>query len=83
MPFHDTAVIFDLDGTLVDTAPDLTAALNKVLDDAGHPSVPLSEVTHLIGDGARALVERGFYMVGAPLAGAVLDPVWGEKTNST
>ena len=73
MPLYGTAVIFDLDGTLVDTAPDLTAALNKVLDDAGHRSVPLSEVTHLVGDGARALVERGFDMVGAPLAGVALE----------
>ena len=36
-------VVFDLDGTLVDTAPDLVATLNRVLDDLGLPSVPYAE----------------------------------------
>ncbi|MEL7487476.1 MAG: HAD-IA family hydrolase [Pseudomonadota bacterium] len=54
------AAIFDLDGTLVDTADDLAAALNFVLEDAGRAPLPLASVRGLVGAGARALVERGF-----------------------
>lgn len=57
LPFPET-IIFDLDGTLVDTAPDLAAALNAVLTRAGRPAVPIDEVRHLVGRGARKLIER-------------------------
>ena len=50
-------IIFDLDGTLVDTAPDLTAALNAVLTRQGLPTVPLDQVRHMVGRGARVLIE--------------------------
>ena len=52
-------VVFDLDGTLVDTAPDLIAALNYVLDREGVPPVPLQSARNMIGAGARKLIERG------------------------
>jgi phosphoglycolate phosphatase len=52
-------VVFDLDGTLVDTAPDLINALNFVLDREGLPPVPLQSARNLIGAGARRLIERG------------------------
>lgn len=52
-------IVFDLDGTLVDSAPDLTAALNAALADAGRPAVDPATVRHLVGHGARALIERG------------------------
>ena len=52
-------IVFDLDGTLVDTAPDLTAALNHVLIHEGRPALPQAEVRNLVGHGARALIERG------------------------
>jgi phosphoglycolate phosphatase len=52
-------VVFDLDGTLVDTAPDLINALNFVLDREGLPPVPLHAARNLIGAGARRLIERG------------------------
>jgi len=58
---------FDLDGTLVDTAPDLIGALNLVLDEQGLPPVPLATERLLVGRGARALVERGFVMAGRDL----------------
>jgi phosphoglycolate phosphatase len=51
-------VVFDLDGTLVDTAPDLIAALNHVLDREGLPPVPLRAARNMIGAGARKLIER-------------------------
>src|SRR5438874_11433829 len=52
-------VVFDLDGTLVDTAPDLIGALNFVLDREGLPPVPLKSARNMIGAGARKLIERG------------------------
>jgi phosphoglycolate phosphatase len=51
-------VVFDLDGTLVDTAPDLIASLNYVLDREGLPPVPLQAARTMIGAGARKLIER-------------------------
>jgi phosphoglycolate phosphatase len=52
-------VVFDLDGTLVDTAPDLINALNFVLEREGLAAVPLHAARNMIGAGARKLIERG------------------------
>src|SRR6266850_1323757 len=57
-------VVFDLDGTLVDTAPDLIAALNFVLDREGLPAVPIKSARNMIGAGARKLIERGLELDG-------------------
>jgi phosphoglycolate phosphatase len=57
-------VVFDLDGTLVDTAPDLTNALNFVLTREGLPAVPLEAARAMIGAGARKLIERGLEVDG-------------------
>ncbi len=57
-------VVFDLDGTLVDTAPDLINALNFVLDREGLPPVPLLSARNMIGGGARKLIERGLELEG-------------------
>jgi phosphoglycolate phosphatase len=57
-------VVFDLDGTLVDTAPDLISALNFVLDSEGLPPVPLKSARNMIGAGARKLIERGLELEG-------------------
>jgi phosphoglycolate phosphatase len=57
-------VVFDLDGTLVDTAPDLISALNFVLDREGLPPVPLHAARTMIGAGARKLIERGLELEG-------------------
>jgi len=64
---HLKAVIFDLDGTLVDSVSDLRAALNRVLADHGRRAVNDDEVTLMVGDGAAKLVERGFEVTGEPL----------------
>src|SRR5258706_15848503 len=60
-------VVFDLDGTLVDTAPDLINALNFVLDREGLPPVPLHSARNMIGAGARRLIERGLELEGRSL----------------
>jgi phosphoglycolate phosphatase len=57
-------VVFDLDGTLVDTAPDLIAALNYVLDREGLPPLPFESARNMIGAGARKLIERGLEVEG-------------------
>jgi phosphoglycolate phosphatase len=61
-------VVFDLDGTLVDTAPDLISALNHVLDREGLPPVPLHAARNMIGAGARRLIERGLEVDGRAVA---------------
>ena len=57
-------IAFDLDGTLVDTAPDLISALNFILDREGLAPVPLGSARTMIGAGARRLVERGLELEG-------------------
>ncbi|MBV9529655.1 MAG: phosphoglycolate phosphatase [Bradyrhizobium sp.] len=54
-----STIVFDLDGTLVDTAPDLIGALNFVLEREGLPPVPLASARNMIGAGARKMIERG------------------------
>ena len=57
-------VVFDLDGTLVDTAPDLINALNFVLGREGLSAVPIKSARNMIGAGARKLIERGLELDG-------------------
>ncbi|MFC3069543.1 phosphoglycolate phosphatase [Phenylobacterium soli] len=61
-------IAFDLDGTLVDTAPDLVGTLNVILAQEGIAPLPMAEARPLIGHGARRLLERGFEVANAPLA---------------
>ena len=61
-------IAFDLDGTLVDTAPDLVGALNRLLREEGLRPVPLELGRRFIGAGARVLIERGFAAAGGPVA---------------
>lgn len=58
------SVVFDLDGTLVDTSPDLTAALNHALRVMGRAIVDPRDVRHLVGHGARAMIDRGLAHAG-------------------
>lgn len=67
------AVIFDLDGTLIDASADLTAKLNHVLVAEGLAPLTLEQVCGMIGDGAQKLVERGFAARGRAMAPHHLD----------
>ena len=58
-------IVFDLDGTLVDSAPDLMTTLNRMLVLHGLPQVPMASARHLVGHGARALLMHGFEEAGA------------------
>ena len=61
------AVVLDLDGTLVDTAPDLVATLNAVLARAGRDQLALERMRALVSGGARGLMRTGFALTGAPV----------------
>jgi len=52
-------IVFDLDGTLVDTAPDLIATLNTILKREGLPPVAFEAARNMVGGGARHMIERG------------------------
>lgn len=69
----ESAIVFDLDGTLVETAPDLHGALVHVLEAHGRRPVTLQDVRNIVGDGARATLERGFATTGAPLEAAAFE----------
>ena len=78
MPPPFDAVVFDLDGTLIDTAPDLHAHLNEMLAELDRPGLALDEVRPMIGDGARALLRRGFEASGGMPEGADLEALFVE-----
>jgi len=71
--FQPTSIVWDLDGTLVDSAPDLASALNTVLDKRGFFTLSLNEVRAMIGNGVPKLVQRGFNAVGIRPDPAQLD----------
>lgn len=62
------ALIFDLDGTLADTSPDLLGATNAVLAARDRPLLDLAHLRHLVGFGARALIAQAMEASGAPVA---------------
>ncbi|MCM2399215.1 phosphoglycolate phosphatase [Rhizobium sp. S95] len=61
-------IVFDLDGTLVDTAPDLVESLNHTIAVANLEPVTYDDLTHLVGQGARVMIARAFALRGAPLS---------------
>ncbi|WP_243367667.1 HAD family hydrolase [Microvirga solisilvae] len=71
-------VVFDLDGTLADTAGDLVGTLNVILEQEGLSPIPVAQARDMIGAGARALIERGFEAAGKELAPAYLDELFKQ-----
>jgi phosphoglycolate phosphatase len=71
-------VIFDLDGTLVDTAPDLVCTLNVILGREGLPPIAYEEARTLIGFGARRMIERGLAIAGRPPDAAALERLFND-----
>ena len=69
------ALIFDLDGTLVDTAPDLLGATNAVMASQGLPLIPPDTLRHMVGFGARSLIEQAMEAVGRTLQPEELAPL--------
>ncbi len=66
-------VVFDLDGTLVDTAPDLVASLNHAITQAGLEPVTYHDLTHLVGHGGTAMIQRTFKLRERALSEADLE----------
>ncbi|HOY71274.1 MAG TPA: phosphoglycolate phosphatase [Methylotenera sp.] len=56
--FRVKAVMFDLDGTLIDSAPEIAFAANQMLADLHLPTLPQSQIEHYIGEGAQVLIKR-------------------------
>jgi phosphoglycolate phosphatase len=74
----DATIVFDLDGTLVDTAPDIIRALNETMDLEGLPRVKPETVRNLIGHGARVLIERASALHGVTFSATRLDQLTNE-----
>lgn len=70
---YPAAIVWDLDGTLAESAPDLATALNAVLEENGRACHDLAAVRNMIGGGVPKLIERGFRASGAPLGQDALD----------
>ncbi|MDE3176572.1 MAG: phosphoglycolate phosphatase [Pseudomonadota bacterium] len=70
-------LVFDLDGTLAETAPDLIDALNFVLAGDGVAPVPVEAARSMLGAGGRALISRGYAQAGRELTPARLDDLFG------
>jgi phosphoglycolate phosphatase len=64
---YPAAIVWDLDGTLVESAPDLATALNALLNEQGQHGHTVANVRVMIGGGVAKLIERGFRSSGAPL----------------
>lgn len=71
-------VVFDLDGTLAETAPDIMHTLNAILTKQGLAALPVERARELVGAGARALIERGFKVSGRPLVGDQLEALFED-----
>ena len=71
-------IVFDLDGTLIDTAPDLVAALNVVFAREGLPPVPYAAARNLIGGGARTMIMRGIEAEGRVIAPSEIDRMFKD-----
>lgn len=74
----NAAILFDLDGTLIDTAPDLAASMNFVLRNNGRREVAAADVRNMVGRGARVLIERGMAATGAPATEKQLDALFDQ-----
>ena len=71
-------VVFDLDGTLVDTAPDLIDTLNVVFAREGLPPVDYTAARNMIGGGARRMIESGLKFEGRPSSGSEIDRMFAD-----
>ncbi|NOG73029.1 phosphoglycolate phosphatase [Roseicella sp. DB1501] len=72
--------VFDLDGTLVDSAPDIHAALDRLVTAEGRPPFTRAEVTGMIGDGVRVLIERAAAARDLPFSEALLAAFTADYT---
>lgn len=69
---YPAAIVWDLDGTIIDSAPDLAAALNSLLEEHGKTPISEANVRQMIGNGVAKLIERGFAESGVTVGSAEL-----------
>ena len=69
-------IVFDLDGTLVDSAPDLVDSLNVILGREGHAPLPLAEGRRMVGAGGRVLIRKGLEASGTSVSDARLEAMF-------
>ncbi len=75
-------LVFDLDGTLVDSAPDIAAAVNRMMGKRGFPALPTEAVAAMVGDGVKPLMQRAFAAHGAvPDEGAAAEYLADYEAN--
>lgn len=75
MAANKPVLVLDLDGTLVDTRPDLVAALNHVIAEAGIAAISQSDVGETVGQGARAMIVKAYALHNVPLEQSSLEPL--------
>lgn len=80
LAFTPRAILFDLDGTLIDSAPDIAASVNELLSRHDFPALSLAEVKSMIGNGLKKLVERAFAASGRTLSAGELEIAGSEMT---
>jgi phosphoglycolate phosphatase len=71
-------IVFDLDGTLVDTAPDLVDTLNVILAQEGFAPLPYEDARNFVGGGARMMIARGFNARGRALSPNKLEQLFKD-----
>lgn len=72
------AILFDLDGTLIDSVPDINHASNILLKEHGLPSLSVDETRSMIGNGVKVLVDKSFKHLGSPLSKDALENVTNQ-----
>lgn len=76
--YYPPIAVFDLDGTLADTAGDLVGTLNVILQQEGLEPLPMERARDMIGAGAKALIQRGFEAAGKELTPAYLEALFSR-----
>ena len=71
-------IVFDLDGTLIDTAPDLVDTMNLIFAREGFAPVPYESARNFVGGGARVMIARGFDAQGCALSPNKLDQLFKD-----
>ncbi|PLX39187.1 MAG: phosphoglycolate phosphatase [Hyphomicrobiales bacterium] len=71
-------LVLDLDGTLIETLPDLAATLNMLLVKNGHAAIPPEDIRAMVGQGARVMLQRGFAHYGVELTQERTDELFAE-----
>jgi phosphoglycolate phosphatase len=79
---YPKAVIFDLDGTLIDSVPEVCAALNTILEQAGRRRLGIKEAFDMVGGGAKTTLAKAFAATGAPLDDTDTDRVIADYFNA-